>query len=346
MQRICRSLCTAGYSVQLIGRVHSSSIPLSTEPFQQTRLKCWFNKGKLFYAEYNLRLFFHLLAQKFDAVCAIDLDTIVPVYYAGKLKGAKLAYDAHELFTEVPEVVRRPAVQRVWQWVERRFLPKFNLVYTVSQGIVEIFHNKYGVQAGLIRNVPLSTSQEITPPSGEPIILYQGALNEGRGLEHLIPAMANIPARLLLAGEGDLSALLRQQVKNLGLQNKVQFLGYLPPQQLKAHTAKATIGVNLLENKGLSYYFSLSNKFFDYLQAGVPQLCINFPEYAAINKQCEVALLVENCSTGAIKSGLERLLFDHTFYAHLQQNCKQGRKQFCWEEEQLKLLAYYEQLFR
>src|SRR4051812_21293791 len=94
MQKICRSLPQTGYEIELVGRQRNFSIPLSEEPFQQTRLTCFFNKGKLFYLEYNLRLLFYLAFSSFEAACAIDLDTIVPVCIIGKLKGAKVIYDA------------------------------------------------------------------------------------------------------------------------------------------------------------------------------------------------------------------------------------------------------------
>ena len=86
MQKICRSLSGAGYTVELVGRKKSDSISLATEPYLQTRITCIFNKGKLFYVEYNLRLLFYLTFRNFDAACAIDLDTITPVYIIGKLK--------------------------------------------------------------------------------------------------------------------------------------------------------------------------------------------------------------------------------------------------------------------
>ena len=155
MQKICRSLCAAGYAVELVGRQRDFSIPLTNEPFEQTRLQCIFNKGKLFYVEYNIRLLIYLTFSQFDAACAIDLDTIVPVYIIGKLKGAKLIYDAHEYFTEVPEVVRRPSVQKVWQWVEKIFVPKFDLAYTVSGGLAELFQQKYNKHFEVIMNVPV-----------------------------------------------------------------------------------------------------------------------------------------------------------------------------------------------
>ena len=117
MQRICRSLSKAGYEVELVGRVRHFSVPITYEPYQQTRLKCFFNKGKLFYLEYNLRLLIYLTFSNFDACCAIDLDTIIPVYLIGRLKGIKTIYDAHEYFTEVPEVVNRPFVKSIWEWI-------------------------------------------------------------------------------------------------------------------------------------------------------------------------------------------------------------------------------------
>ena len=96
MIRICSSLAHAGYTVTLVGRSKSDSISLSSgQAFLQKRIKCLFQKGKLFYAEYNFRLFFYLLLKKMDGICAIDLDTILPCYYISKLKKVKRVYDAH-----------------------------------------------------------------------------------------------------------------------------------------------------------------------------------------------------------------------------------------------------------
>jgi len=355
MQKICRSLSRAGYSVELVGRKRDFSIPLAPEPYRQKRLQCTFNKGKLFYIEYNIRLLVYLLFAQFDAACAIDLDTIAPVYITGKIKGAKLVYDAHEYFTEVPEVIRRRKVQKVWQKVEQTFVPHFDETYTVSEGLAELFEKKYHKHFNVIMNVPYPqnnpapasvslSGDERGAPS--PFILYQGALNEGRGLEHLITAMQQIDCPLKLAGEGDLSAQLRQQVQTLGLQQKITFLGYVPPAELKKITAQATIGINLVENTGLSYYYSLSNKFFDYIHASVPQVCIGFPEYQKLNNKYHVALLVKDCSTPQISEAIMRLLKDTGLYAQFQKNCEVCSRELNWKVEEIKLLAIYERLFR
>lgn len=346
MQKICRSLTKAGYSVKLVGRERKYSIPLTEEPYEQKRLKCTFDSGKLFYAEYNIRLFIYLLFTSFDAACAIDLDTIAAVYFAGKLKFAKLAYDAHEYFTEVPEVIRRPLVKRTWQWVERTFVPGFDLIYTVSDGLAKLFTQKYNKPVHVIMNVPVTTESTVPVVKPEKYILYQGALNEARGLEHLVHAMREIDCKLKLAGEGDLSQYLRELVDLHSLETKVEFLGYVPPQKLKQITAAATIGINLLENKGLSYYYSLSNKFFDYINAGVPQVCIGFPEYKLLNDKYNVALLVKSCDEDEIKQQVKRLLMDKNLYNELQKNCEVCSRQLNWQVEEVKLLGLYEQLFR
>jgi hypothetical protein len=84
MIRICTALA-ANYDVHLIGRVLPHSKPIVNQSFTQHRLNVWFQKGKLFYAEYNIRLFFFLLKKQFDMVCGIDLDTILPCYLVSKI---------------------------------------------------------------------------------------------------------------------------------------------------------------------------------------------------------------------------------------------------------------------
>lgn len=344
MHKICGSLQAAGYKVLLVGRSKRSSKPLSAKSFNQIRLSCFFEKGKLFYIEYNIRLFFKLIFTPADIVCTIDLDTIVPCAIAGKWKGCKLVYDAHEYFTEVPEVMHRPAIQKTWRWVEQRFVPRMDACYTVSQSLADLFHEKYRIPFSLIINAPILVKdpEPITIPD-QRYMLYQGALNMGRGLEMLIEAIKQVPIRLYIAGEGDLSEALRQQVKNSGLTDKVIFLGMISPEELKKITAAAFLGYNLLENLGLSYYFSLSNKFFDYIHACIPGISNHFPEYERINSAYEVAILT-NLSVSEIVLSIERALKDKTYYESLVENCKIAKQVFNWQAEEKKLIQIYNAL--
>jgi glycosyltransferase involved in cell wall biosynthesis len=348
MIRICTSLSTIGYDVWLIGRQRPNSKPLNKQVFQQKRLNCFFERGKFFYLEYNLRLFFFLLFNRFDAVCSIDLDTILAGYYSSSLKRKICIYDAHEYFTEVPEVVQRPKTKRIWEWVANRTIPKLKYAYTVCQSLQNVFQEQYNTPFEVIRNVPFQQPKLPKPlPFEAPfILLYQGVLNDGRGLEELIVALQQLPTvEFWMAGEGDRSQELRSLVQELNLEKQVKFLGYVQPHELTEITKKAHLGVNLLQNKGLNYYYSLANKFFDYIQAQKPSLNMNFPEYATIIKEHPVGLLLEDLAPETIVSSIQKIIDHPELYDNLQNNCLTAREIFVWEKEALKLEAFYEQVF-
>ena len=363
MQRICTSLAKAGYEVLLVGRELKDSQPFDNQYFKRKRFKLIFNKGKFFYIEYNIRLFFWLLFQRFDIVCAIDLDTILPCFLVKILsewtpmkRGGKImVYDAHELFTEVPEVIRRPTIRKIWLNIECFVVPKLKHCYTVSQSVADEFERRYKVKFHLIRNLPLRTMDNGQRTMNNcplsivhcplSIILYQGNLNEGRGLETAVEAMEDIEnAVFWIAGEGDLSEILRGVVKQKKLENKVKFLGYILPENLPQITAQATIGLHISEDKGLSYRYSLANKFLDYIQAGVPQICTQFIEYQRLNEQYDVAILIDKTDKAMLVEAINRLLNDKIVYKKLKDNCLRAAEKLCWEEEEKKLIAFYNQL--
>lgn len=359
MQRICTSLANADYKVLLVGRKLSTSKELPTFVFQTKRIRCFFNKGVKFYAEYNLRLFFVLLFTRFDAICSIDLDTILSGFYAAKWRRKIQIYDAHEYFTEVPELVERPKVKAIWERIADLTIPNIRYAYTVGQGLQKIFTERYGVEFGLVRNVPFAIHKSIEdieiqlviskyniPITNKKVILYQGALNDGRGIEETIRAMQYIDnAVLWLAGEGDLSQELRKLTTELQLNDKVVFLGFVLPNDLKAITQLSDIGLNLLKNKGLNYYYSLANKCFDYIQAEKPALHRNFPEYQAINQQFEIGILLDDLKTESIVDALQQLLNNPQVYNHLSANCRKAKTVYTWENESKKLVTFYDNIF-
>jgi len=343
MQRICGTLSQNGYSVTLIGRSLPHSIPLDDRSFGQVRLHCRFRKGFLFYAEYNLRLFLFLMKTRCDAVCSIDLDTLPAGCFATLLRRKKRVFDAHEYFTEVPEVIGRPAVRFFWGMVARWCLPFYRHAYTVGPELAKIFKQQYGLEFAVVRNVPaFQPTPTLAVNKQRTTLLYQGALNVGRGIEATLEAMQYLDnVHLLLAGEGDLSDELRRKAVALGVENKVKFLGYVKPDDLRALTAQAWLGLNLLENRGLSYYYSLANKFFDYVQAEVPVLTMNFPEYRTLNTEHEVAILLDTLRPEAIAAAIRSLLDDPATYQRLQTACHAAREVWTWKHEQEVLLRVW-----
>ena len=344
MHKIATSLANAGYNVLLLGRKRNHSIPLKPSIYKQHRLNCFFDKGKLFYIEFNIRLFFYLLFNAFDIVNAIDLDTILPGYLVSRIKHKPCVYDAHEYFTEVPEVINRPFTQKIWRSIEQFIVPKLSHCYTVSDSIAQLFEAKYQTRFQTIRNVPYLIDQPVTADSSinkERYILYQGALNKGRGLTQLIEAMQWVDCKLVIVGEGDLSQELRTQVQTLQLQEKIIFKGFIAPENLNIITKEAYIGINVSENLGLSYYYSLNNKCFDYIHAGLPSITNNFPEYLQINNKCEVAVMCD-LTTQNLVQAIHSLLTDEHLHARLVANCENAKLEYNWQKESQKLLAIYQ----
>ncbi len=156
VHRTCTVLRELGWEVLLVGRELPGSLPLQ-RPYATLRMKLWFRKGALFYAEYNLRLFFLLLRRRADLVVANDLDTLLAAHLATRRTKAELVYDSHEFFTEVPELQGR-AVRRVWLAIERWIFPKLRYVITVNDSIARAYRQRYGNVLSVVRNIPMPAS--------------------------------------------------------------------------------------------------------------------------------------------------------------------------------------------
>ncbi|MER3464868.1 MAG: group 1 glycosyl transferase [Chitinophagaceae bacterium] len=341
MHRICHSLVNAGYMVTLVGRVLKTSKPLTQQSFFQKRLRCFFNKGFLFYAEYNLRLFFYLLFQRMDAICAIDLDTILPCLLISKIKSIPRIYDAHEYFTEMKELRTRPKVQRFWKSIERFALPKFDLGYTVSDSLAEQFKIHYKRNYKTIRNLPVLKPIQL-PERKQKFLLFQGAVNEARGFEYLIPAMKNIPYQLVICGDGNFMQQLKVLIKENGVEDKVELKGMMTPEELRAIAPLATLGLGLAEKEGLNQYYALPNKFTEYMHAGLPQLAMDYPEYQKINIQYFVAVLLNRLDVSLVADTINKIMEDDTLLQQMHENALKARTIFCWQQEEKKLIHFYQ----
>ncbi|RYD88664.1 MAG: glycosyltransferase, partial [Sphingobacteriales bacterium] len=208
--------------------------------------------------------------------------------------------------------------------------------YTVSTGLAEVFLQRYGRPFDVIRNMPVArTTQPVQRE--ERLLLYQGAVNEARGFEYIIPALRGLPFRLLVCGDGNFMEQLRALISEHGVSQQVELLGMVAPDELPAITARAWLGLNFLEPEGTSQYLSLTNKFFDYVQEGLPQLASDYPEYRRYNAEYEVALLIP-LTTEAIAGALQRLEADSDLYRRLQANTLVARPNWTWEGEAVRLL--------
>ena len=346
IHRISKSLSENGYRVQVIGFGTTKPSELPKGDVGWEIHKRLFKRGFLFYSEVNLRLFFLLLFRKSGIYCACDADTLLANFFAARLKGKKLVFDAHEFFSETSGVIDRAFVQWIWKKIENLLIPRVDLAYTVSQGIANQMKQRFGKEFQVIMNVPKTRTLSDSPFEFEKgtFWIYQGALNKGRGLHALIEAIRQSDKILVIAGRGPLEDELKAKVKIEGLDSKVKFMGQLEPRKLAGLSALAYGGFNLVEGTGLSYRYSLANKFFDYMAAGIPQINCDLPEYRMICKEFNCSDFVEEIRPDLIAKAIEKLEKDRDHYGELRAESDRAASIFNWEVEEKKLIAAYQDL--
>ncbi len=335
-----------GYKVHLVGRKKKHSLPLPDNENGATRFNMIFRKGPLFYAAYNLRLFFYLLSRRRPLfLVSVDLDTLPATYLAGRIRGIPILYDSHEYFTEVPELADRSFVRKVWEIIERAIVPRLHHAIAVSDSIANAYTEKYGVPFNTIRNfsrkrtVDVDTDLTDAYPSKYRLI-YQGALNLGRGIELMIDSMQWLPeTTLFIVGDGDISVELKQRVYKLHLSDRVVFPGRIPPDKLIALTSQCDLGLSLEEDMGLNYRWALPNKIFDYIQARIPVLCSDLPEMAGVIERFEIGQVCKSREPEAIAHQISWMVKDQSSRDHWKQMLEIAASELCWEREEVKLKA-------
>jgi glycosyltransferase involved in cell wall biosynthesis len=243
------------------------------------------------------------------------------------------------------EIVSRPKIKTIWKWVERTYLPHYPMGYTVNEFIREEFRKLYKLDYAVIRNAAVFQENQAIQKQNQSFILYQGAVNEGRSFETLIPAMKWVDLPLYICGTGNFMEKAKRLVIEHGLENKVLFKGNLLPEALKALTSDAVLGLTLFDGDASNTYQSLANRFFDYMHAGIPQVCVDYPQYRAINDELPVAILISNLSSESIAAAINELIRNKDLHSLLSNNALIASKKHCWQEEEKVLLSYYKQQF-
>ncbi|HOE39981.1 MAG TPA: glycosyltransferase [Bacteroidales bacterium] len=334
VDRICNSLCEWDYEVLLVGRKLKLSKKLDERNYKTKRFKLLFEKGVLFYTCLNIRLFFYLLFSKADIFLSNDLDTLPANALASFFRNKKLVYDSHELFTEVPELENKKFKKKIWGFLEKISFKRIDKAYTVCESIADFYFKKYGIKMSVVRNLP--TLKNITNKfeNRENIIIYQGALNKERGIDIMIKAMQHIKnAKLIIAGSGDLEQELHLLNKDLNLEAKVEFTGKLNFNDLFEQTQRAKLGLSLEQGKSLNYYYALPNKIFDYIQAGVPVICSDFPEMKNIVDNYKVGISSKISDEKTLAKTINELLDNEQILSNFHQNCIKAREELNWENE-------------
>jgi glycosyltransferase involved in cell wall biosynthesis len=289
-----------------------------------------------------------LAFRKKNLLYANDLDTLLPNYLVSKISSIPLVYDSHEYFTEVPELENRHFVKSVWEKLEAVLFPKLKNVITVNEELAGIYSEKYKVPVSVIRNVPIKREGEgsigaTNKNSGsKDLLIYQGALNVGRGIELMIDSMAHLPeAKLLIAGDGDIAEELTNRVRMKNLGDRVVFKGRLDPDDLKKLTLSASLGLSLEEDLGLNYRYALPNKIFDYIHAEIPVIVSDLPVMGKLVEENGVGEILKDRTPQGLAELVQQIVLKKESYSkHLEA----AADRFNWNLEKKVFLTIIENL--
>lgn len=350
VDKTCIALTRMGWEVTLVGRQKTDSIKLEKRAYVTERMRLLFEKGPFFYAEYNLRIFFFLLFHKEHLLVSNDLDTLLPNYLIHFFKRIPIVYDSHEYYTQTPELVNRKQVQAVWKSIEKFIFPKLKYVFTVNESIANLYRKEYKVDIKVVRNIPPKTEvpnpknkEELGLPLNKKIVLLQGAgINIQRGAEEAVDAMQYVEnAVLLIIGGGDVMNILKKQVEIQHLEQKIIFIPKQPMDRLKNYTMYADIGLSLDKDTNINYRYSLPNKLFDYIHAGVPVLASRLPEIERIIVQYQIGTFIENHDPKHIAERITFMLENEDLYRQWKQNLVKAATELSWENEEKALTEIY-----
>lgn len=349
VHKMSLTLMEMGFEVLVIGRKLKNSLPIN-RIYKVTRMKLLFNKKAIFYAEYNIRLFLKLLFTKADIFVANDLDTLPSNYLVSKIKHKSLVYDSHEYFTEVPELLGRKNVRKVWLTIEKIIFPNLNDIITVNDSIAKEYYKRYNKNLIVVRNLSLKNNitkiknrTEIGLIPNKKLIIMQGAgININRGAEEMVMAMQYIEnALLIILGNGDVINILKKMVTEHRLTEKIQFFPKMEYSEMMQYTMNADLGVTLDKLDNPNYLYSLPNKIFDYIQAGIPVLSSPVIEIKKIIENYIIGDIVHSHDPMQIAEKVNEIFNSEGRIKKWKSNIKRAASELCWENEKQKVIDLY-----
>ena len=352
VKKICDSLIKLNYEVLLVGRLLNQNKELIRD-YKCIRMHLYFNKGVLFYAEYNIRLLFILLFSRVDIFHANDLDTLMANYIASKIRNKPIVYDSHEYFTGVPEIQNKPIVKIIWTKIEKSIFPKLKFIFTVNDSIARLYKKKYGKNLTVMRNIPnpiklvrFKSKSELKIPLDKDIIITQGAgINVDRGTEELVEAMKYLEnVCLLILGDGDVIPQLKKRVKELELENCIMFKKRMSYEKMIQHTKHAQIGLSLDKDSNINYKYSLPNKIFDYIHSNTPILASKLPEIEKIVSGYGIGIFIDNHKPKHIADKIKFMIKNKRLNTKWKKNLKHAAKELIWDNEAKSLKEIYSKI--
>lgn len=310
----------------------------------KTKLKTAIIRGNII-----LRMILRGRMKNYDIYHSNDLNTLPQGYISAKWRIMRkpLIYDSHEVQTS-----RTGYDSSIYGKMEQFFIKRMDSMIVENHTRAKYNQVLYGFYPNVVHNYPF-IQKEILPeqvnlheilqlPAEEKILLYQGGIQEGRGLDKLILAAPMFKeGTLVLIGDGRIKPDLIKMVNEMNLQEKVRFLHKVPLNELPKYTKNAYLGFQVLNNTNYNHYSASSNKLFEYMMAGVPVVACDFPEIKRVVDGEETGICIDSHIPEEIASAVNRIIENPSLRDRLSENSLKASKLFNWEKEKELFINIY-----
>lgn len=309
-------------------------------------------RGLLIKAHIILNMIYYGLKKKYDIYHSNDLNTLPQGYICSKiLRRKKLVYDSHEVQTS------RTGYGKNIYYIEKFFVKRVDKMIMTTKTRADYVEDLYkNIKPEIIHNYPFYTGDDsienkydlhemLDIPKDKRILLYQGGVQQGRGLERIIEATPYFNDGIVVfIGAGKLKPKIIEMVKEMNLEEKVKFLDKVPVDELKYYTAAAYLGFQVLNNVCFNHYSALSNKLFEYIMSEVPVVACDFPEIKRIVNGEEIGISIDSHNPRQIGDAVNALLENGKYYKMAKENCKAAKLKYNWNNEKENFVKIYDDL--
>ena len=287
-----------------------------------------------------------------DIYHANDLNTMPQAYACAKLfrlrkNRKRIVYDSHEVQTS------RTGYGKGIYTIEKFFIKKADKIFCENRTRAKYMADLYNIELptpiyNYLEYFDLATAraadirQELNIPDGCPILLYQGGIQYGRGLDVLVSAIPRIKKGIVVfIGDGKFKPELLKLIKQYGVEDRVRIRGMVPLSELAGYTLNAYLGFQILNNVCYNHYSAASNKLFEYIMAGVPVIAADFPEFRNVIESHKVGLLVDSHDADSIADAVNYLVENERFRDALSRNCYEAAKTLNWGAHEYEFIDEY-----
>lgn len=296
-----------------------------------------------FYLSFILKLWKNISKIKSDIYLAEDIYTLPVLTVWAKLRRARLLYNARELYPFLAGLRNKTLLQNIIKLIERFFIKIVDLILTTGKMDAEFIQQNYKLTNTIVvRNLPMlkeptqkiNLKQKLGIKENETLLLYQGVIFEGRGIDKVISALKELPCvHIVLLGRGVKLKEYENLARELEVSERVHFIGMVNQDELINYTVEADIGLVLIENISLSYYYALPNKLFEYICAGLPVLSSDLPQMKDIIETYKVGKAINIGSVKQLTDEIKQMVADKALLAKYSVNARKAALELNWDIE-------------